>query len=47
MVRAVKGGLDVTNPQTGDTIAIATAAVEAFLPRQQEKWKAGGDGQSP
>lgn len=30
-VRAVHGGLDVTNPDTGKTIVIATAAVEAFL----------------
>ena len=28
------GGLNVTNPDTGDTIVIATAAVEAFLPKQ-------------
>jgi uncharacterized protein (TIGR02058 family) len=33
-VRAVFGGLDVTNPDTGKTLVIATAAVEAFLPRQ-------------
>jgi len=31
-VHAVKGGLDVHNPETGKTIVIATAAVEAFLP---------------
>ena len=30
-VTAVRGGLDVTNPDTGNTIVIATAAVEAFL----------------
>ena len=30
-VRAVEGGLDVTNPDTGDVSVIATAAVEAFL----------------
>lgn len=32
-VRAVKGGLNVETPG-GDTIVIASAAVEAFLPRQ-------------
>lgn len=33
-VSAEKGGLNVTNPDTGKTIVIATAAVEAFLPSQ-------------
>lgn len=33
-VRAVKGGLNVENPDTGGCIVIAQAAVEAFLPRQ-------------
>jgi uncharacterized protein (TIGR02058 family) len=33
-VTAVEGGLNVTNPDTGKTLVIATAAVEAFLPRQ-------------
>jgi uncharacterized protein (TIGR02058 family) len=33
-VRAVEGGLNVTNPDSGATLVIATAAVEAFLPRQ-------------
>lgn len=33
-VRAVAGGLNVENPETGGTIVIATAAVEAFLPPQ-------------
>ena len=33
-VSAVFGGLDVTNPDTGRTLVIATAAVEAFLPYQ-------------
>jgi uncharacterized protein (TIGR02058 family) len=28
------GGLDSVNPDTGDTIVIAAAAVEVFLPRQ-------------
>ena len=31
-VRAVRGGLDVRNPDTGETAVVATAAVEAFLP---------------
>ncbi|RED13891.1 Lin0512 family protein [Pontivivens insulae] len=29
-----KGGLNVTDPDTGETLVIASAAVEAFLPRQ-------------
>ena len=33
-VRAVAGGLNVVNPDTGRTLVVATAAVEAFLPRQ-------------
>lgn len=33
-VSAVLGGLDVTNPDTGKTLVIASAAVEAFLPKQ-------------
>lgn len=33
-VRAVKGGLNVTNPDNGNVIVIASAAVEAFLPPQ-------------
>lgn len=33
-VKAVKGGLDVGNAETGNTIVVATAAVEAFLPAQ-------------
>ena len=33
-VHAVSGGLDSHNPQTGTTLVIATAAVEAFLPPQ-------------
>ena len=31
-VTAVPGGLNVVNPDTGNTTVIATAAVEAFLP---------------
>jgi len=37
-VTAVKGGQNVPNPD-GDTIVIATAAVEAFLPSQADNWK--------
>lgn len=33
-VQAVQGGLNVTNPQTGEITVVATAAVEAFLPTQ-------------
>ncbi|MCR9108493.1 Lin0512 family protein [Marivita sp. XM-24bin2] len=33
-VTAVEGGLNVTNPDSGATLVIATAAVEAFLRRQ-------------
>ncbi len=38
-VRAVTGGLNVPNPETGDTAVVATASVEAFLPSQVGKWK--------
>lgn len=37
-VHAVKGGLNIANPETGDTAVVATAAVEAFLPSQSGKW---------
>lgn len=33
-VTALKGGLNVTNPDTGSVIVIASAAIEAFLPPQ-------------
>lgn len=33
-VRAVKGGLNVANPDSDQVIVIASAAVEAFLPKQ-------------
>jgi len=33
-VAAVEGGLNVVNPDSGSTLVIATAAVEAFLPKQ-------------
>ncbi|WP_439154107.1 Lin0512 family protein [Yoonia sp.] len=38
-VTAVKGGLNIPNPETGDTAVVATAAVEAFLTSQTGKWK--------
>lgn len=37
-ITAVKGGQNVINPNTGETVVIATAAVEAFLPEQSGKW---------
>ena len=37
-VRAVKGGLNVDNPETGGCIVIASASVEAYLPKQTE-WR--------
>ncbi|MGB7319273.1 MAG: Lin0512 family protein [Planktotalea sp.] len=33
-ITATHGGLNVHDPDTGNTIVIATAAVEAFLPKQ-------------
>ncbi|MEM7670912.1 MAG: Lin0512 family protein [Pseudomonadota bacterium] len=36
--RAVIGGLNVANAETGTTAVIATAAVEAFIPDQTGKW---------
>ena len=41
-VTAVKGGQNVTNPETGETLVIATAAVEAFLPSQSDRWRPAG-----
>ncbi|WP_170606541.1 Lin0512 family protein [Ruegeria arenilitoris] len=37
-VRAVKGGLDVEDEASGNRHVIATAAVEAFLPDQSDKF---------
>lgn len=37
-VQAVKGGLDVENPDSGEILVIASAAVEAFLP-EQSAWR--------
>lgn len=39
-VTATKGGLNVHNPETGETAVVATAAVEAFLPDQSAHWRA-------
>ena len=39
-VTAVQGGQNLFNPQTGETIVIATAAIEAFLPDQSAHWQA-------
>lgn len=33
-VTATHGGLDITNPDTGEITVIAQAAIEAFLPKQ-------------
>ncbi len=38
MVSVVQGGLNIPNPETGDTAVVATASVEAFLPSQAGKW---------
>ena len=37
-VRATLGGLNVTNPDTGEVTVVASAAVEAFLP-PQTNWR--------
>ncbi|WP_371225537.1 Lin0512 family protein [Roseovarius sp. 2305UL8-3] len=37
-VHAVKGGQNVTNPDDGETLVIATAAIEAFLPYKGDHW---------
>ncbi|MEO0372260.1 MAG: Lin0512 family protein, partial [Pseudomonadota bacterium] len=41
-VIAVKGGQNVTNPETGETLVIATAAIEAFLPNQSGAFTPAG-----
>ncbi len=38
VVSVTQGGLNSTHPQTGNTIVIATAAIEAFLPHQGANW---------
>lgn len=42
-VRAVPGGMDVPNGVSGTPIVIATAAVEAFVPKQTGWRLRGGD----
>lgn len=42
-VTAVLGGQNVSNPETGDTAVIATAAIEAFLPSQANAWQPSQD----
>ena len=37
-VSVVAGGLNIPNPEAGDTAVVATASVEAFLPSQVGKW---------
>ncbi|WP_323001014.1 Lin0512 family protein [Denitromonas sp.] len=37
-VKAVKGGLNVHDPEQGTTHVIATAAVEAFVPLAEGAW---------
>lgn len=41
-VRAVKGGLNVENDE-GDTIVIASAAIQAFLPNLSSRWRPSGN----
>ncbi|EPX80285.1 hypothetical protein thalar_01625 [Litoreibacter arenae DSM 19593] len=38
-VTAVKGGLDVHDPENDQTHVIATAAIEAFVPIDAANWK--------
>lgn len=38
-VTATKGGLDVQDPENGTHHVVATAAIEAFVPNQTDKWK--------
>ncbi|MEM1277345.1 MAG: Lin0512 family protein [Pseudomonadota bacterium] len=45
-VAAVAGGLNVTNSETDQTLVIATAAVEAFLPNQSAGWRVSNDPQA-
>ncbi|WP_297773096.1 Lin0512 family protein [uncultured Roseovarius sp.] len=41
-VRVVPGGQNVTDPVSGETLVIATAAVEAFFPSQTKQWSLTG-----
>ena len=38
-IRVQKGGLNVSNPDTGTTIVIASAAVEVFLPSKASEFR--------
>ncbi|WP_227369366.1 Lin0512 family protein [Halomonas sp. M20] len=38
-VTAVKGGLNIDDPEQGTTHIVATAAVEAFLPDMAKDWR--------
>jgi uncharacterized protein (TIGR02058 family) len=38
-IRVVRGGLDVTDPATGETAVVASAAVEVFLPSETGNWR--------
>ena len=40
-VRAVRGGMDVVNPDTGEVTVVASAAIEVFLP-EQKGWRLRG-----
>lgn len=39
-VKATQGGLDITNPDSGEVTVVATAAVEAFLDHEMVRKKA-------
>lgn len=38
-VVSIKGGQNVHNPEANETAVIATAAIEAFLPSQADRWQ--------
>lgn len=42
-VTSIKGGLDVVDPENNTRTVIATAAVEAFLDIDTDKWTAGAN----
>lgn len=39
IVKPVRGGMDVPDPENGITTAIATAAIEAFYPVPEGAWR--------
>ncbi|MEZ5626366.1 MAG: Lin0512 family protein [Rhodocyclaceae bacterium] len=43
-VKAVKGGLNVRDPEQGTTHVIAAAAVEAFVPLAEGAWRLSEEG---